>query len=514
MLRSCYGPHPMLLERQRKRIVALLETFRRAFPEAREAGILRVPGRINLMGVHVDHRGGWCNFMPVAWETWFCFSPRPDDRIAARNLSPAYPDLEFSLQRELPPALRGNWMKFIESAAIERGQWGNYLKAGALKLQDGFPDRPLRGMNVMVEGDIPPRSGLSSSSALVVGTVLALRGLNRLPLSEAEMAEWCGEGEWYVGTRGGAGDHAALLLGKLNQITHTGFKPLTVEYCPFPADYEVLVAQSGIEAGKALHARETFNSRIAAYEIALALFRDAHPRWKEPLALVRDISPGVLEADLSTLYAAFKAVPMLASPAALRREYPALREKLDWVVATYGEPREPWPLREVLLFGAAECARARMFPRLIREGRIAAAGELMYISHDGDRVAVWNGQGNTCKPYRSPYSDDYLDALAAAARERPGDERLELAYQPGGYRCSVPELDRMVDRCKELEGVVGAGLTGAGLGGAILALVRPDRTAAAGEALRTLIASWHPGEPWVERCRPVAGASRIDGLVE
>ncbi|HQH72851.1 MAG TPA: galactokinase family protein, partial [bacterium] len=206
LLRSCYGPHAMLIERQRQRIVALVEAFGRAFPDAREAGVLRIPGRINLMGVHVDHRGGWCNFVPVARETLFCFSPRPDDRIAARNLSPEYPDLEFAMQSELPPARRGNWMRFIESADIERGQWGNYLKAGALKLQDGYPDHALQGMNVLVEGDIPPRSGLSSSSALVVGTVMALRDINRLPLSEPAMAEWCGEGEWYVGTRGGAGD--------------------------------------------------------------------------------------------------------------------------------------------------------------------------------------------------------------------------------------------------------------------------------------------------------------------
>ncbi|HPP01622.1 MAG TPA: galactokinase family protein [bacterium] len=514
VLRSCYGSHPVLIERQRKRFWALLKAFRERFPETREVGLLRVPGRINLMGVHVDHRGGWCNYMPVARETLFCFAPRPDDRIAAKNLSPQYPDLEFSIQDELPPSHRGHWLKFIESVVLEPGHWGNYLKAGALKLQDGFPGRPLRGMNVAVEGDIPPRSGLSSSSALVVGTVLALRDINHLPLSDGMAVEWCGEAEWYVGTRGGAGDHSALILGKRNQISHTGFKPLTVDYCPFPAGWEVLVAQSGIEAGKAMHARETFNSRIAAYEVALAVFREAHPAWKDQLALVRDISPGALETDMATLYTAFKAVPVQATPDELRRDYPQLREKLEWVVTTYGEPQEPWPLREVLLFGAAECARARLFPRLIREGNLEAAGELMYISHDGDRVSVWNGREKTCKPYRSPFTDDYLEALAEAARRHPREERLELAYQPGGYRCSVPELDRMVDRCKELEGVVGAGLTGAGLGGAVLVLVRPERAAAVMEALRELIATWHPGEPWIERCHPVAGASRVDVLFD
>ena len=46
------------------------------------------------------------------------------------------------------------------------GDWVNYVKGAALRLQHRFPDRPLRGMDAFVIGNIPVGAGLSSSSAL------------------------------------------------------------------------------------------------------------------------------------------------------------------------------------------------------------------------------------------------------------------------------------------------------------------------------------------------------------
>ncbi|RJP23468.1 MAG: hypothetical protein C4527_20410 [Candidatus Omnitrophota bacterium] len=77
----------------------------------------------------------------------------------------------------------------------------------------------------------------------------------------------------------------------------------------------------------------------------------------------------------------------------------------------------------------------------------------------------------------------------------------------GGYRCSLPKMDRLVDRCKELEGVLGAGLTGAGLGGSILVFVRSDASTRVLTALREMIARGVEPEPTMELCRPCAGAA-------
>lgn len=507
LLKTYYGSNSELIARRSQKIAGLLDAFRRRFPNDRQVAVFRIPGRINLMGVHVDHRGGWCNYLPIARETFFCVSPRSDDHIAAWNVSPQYPDAEFSISSERSPSTRGRWMEFIDAVALERGHWINYLKAGALKLQDSFPDTPLHGMNLVADGDIPPQSGLSSSSTLVVGTVMALCHVNGIAIPPFERIELCGEGEWYVGTRGGCGDHAAMILGRLNLITHTGFKPLSASYCPIPAGVEVLIAQSGIQANKATRARETFNSRIAAYEAAYAIFADAHPQFRDRLAFLRDIAPDRLAMPLADFYAALKTVPVSAGKEELIRAYPHLHDTWDRIFSTYGVPLEALSLREALLFGVSECDRARRFPRLLEKSDAVLAGRFMYISHDGDRVTVWNGDRSL--PYRSPYEDAYLDELSDRAQQSPDDESLAPAWQPGGYRCSVPELDRLVDRCKSLKGVLGAGITGAGLGGAILVLVRSEAAQDAIGNLKQMILLWHEGEPFVECCQPVSGASMV-----
>ena len=131
----------------------------------------------------------------------------------------------------------------------------------------------------------------------------------------------------------------------------------------------------------------------------------------------------------------------------------------------------------------------------------------MYISHDGDRITTW--RNGAPEPYRSPYEDEYLDRLAQAVRESNDPARYSPAYQPGGYRCSVNRLDRLVDRCKELPGVIGAGLTGAGLGGAILALIRQAESENIAGEMKALVSTWLDHAPVIENCKPMAGASLI-----
>ncbi|MEW6235929.1 MAG: galactokinase family protein [Candidatus Omnitrophota bacterium] len=502
-----YGSDFSLVSRRASLLGKTVSFFRQTYPDKKELYLLRVPARINLMGVHIDHRGGWCNYVPIARETFFCFSPRQEDRISANNIDPHYHDVAFSMGQEIPPEQRGNWLQFLQSASLTRGDWGNYLKAGALKLQDRFADMSLRGIDATIGGDIPPGSGLSSSSSLVVGITMALQQANRLTLSNAELVDICGSGEWYVGTRGGAGDHSAMLLGERNCVAHTGFMPLTCQHYPFPEGYNVILAHCGKEAAKASGARKTFNARIAAYEIAFLLFREQHPAWRERLHYLRDISPEALDAGWEEIYQALKEIPLKASRNQLLKSYPALEEDFDRIFNLYGET-EDLPLREVLLFGIAECDRAKRFPQLLREGKIGEAGELMYISHDGDRVSVW--KNGISRPYRFDAGDERIDEWAESARRSLDDFRQAAAYRPGGYRCSIPELDRMVDRCRELEGVAGAGLTGAGLGGSILALTKEEYAKKTAEELKALIASWTEGEPLVEICQPAAGAGYIE----
>ena len=217
-----------------------------------------------------------------------------------------------------------------------------------------------------------------------------------------------------------------------------------------------------------------------------------------------------LGLPIADFYESLKIIPVAMKKSDLMHKYRHLQDSWERIFSTYGEPSQPLPLREVLLFGVAECDRAKRFPLLLERGDMALAGKFMYLSHDGDRVTLWENQHSS--PYRSPFDDAYLDHLSDKSRSLPTPESSFLAWHPGGYRCSIPELDRIVDSCKTLDGVLGAGLTGAGLGGAILALVRSEASDRVIENLKQVIALWNRDEPWVERCHPVAGASVIEWL--
>ncbi|MFH1739646.1 MAG: galactokinase family protein [bacterium] len=504
-----YGSDGSLLA-DRLRLLRRLIHFALERWGARDVLLVRVPARVNLMGVHVDHRGGYLNYQTFAREMFLLASPREDDRITACNVDGKYPDVGFSIGEDLPPERRGDWMTFIESVNLEKGHWSNYLKAAALKLQDALPDRPICGFDLCVYGDIPPGAGLSSSSSLVVGTMIIANHLNRLGVSAADMVPLCAEGEWFVGTRGGAGDQGAMLLSRRGLATHLRFFPMIYRYAPLPKGYGVVVCHSRIEAQKAAGARETFNTRVSGYALALLWIKEKFPEYADRLEHLRDIHPKTLQVDEGRIYEIIRSVPVSISSDDIRRQISARKGEVERVFTTFGHSSQPYPLREILLFGLAECRRSEVFAGLLDNGDVQTAGRLMCISHDGDRISrIRDGMA---EPYRSPFADIYLNDRIQDCRS--GDpariERSALQYQPGGYRCSVPELDRMVDVCSRVDGVVGASLTGAGLGGCILVLARDDAV----DRLRgSLLNEYYRPlgfEPFMEICISVAGAGIIE----
>jgi hypothetical protein len=98
-------------------------------------------------------------------------------------------------------------------------------------------------------------------------------------------------------------------------------------------------------------------------------------------------------------------------------------------------------------------------------------GELINISHDGDRMTkLVDGQR---VPTENSYPDERIDALIGDLESGVAERmsRAELWRQGGGYNVSLTELDMLVDIALATEGVIGAGLVGAGMGGCIVAVV-------------------------------------------
>ena len=124
-------------------------------------------------------------------------------------------------------------------------------------------------------GNVPIAAGLSSSSTIVVATLQSAIALNNFDLTSQQFIDLCGEGEWFVGSRGGAGDHAAIYLGQRAKIAHVGYLPFRVEkIIDAPAGYCVVIANSHVKAAKSASARDQFNARIASYNLGLALLNN------------------------------------------------------------------------------------------------------------------------------------------------------------------------------------------------------------------------------------------------
>lgn len=472
---AIYGNNPELIAERREAYIALLNAFIAKYGD-HEVIISRAPGRLNVMGRHIEHRGGSINVMTISREMLSAVSLRHDDIVRASNTDPAFADSEFSILDHIKRYNSENWLEYIESAEMlatvgeHRGEWINYIKAAVLRLQLNDRSNVLSGMDMMFSGNIPMAAGLSSSSSLVVATMEAALALNRIELPADDFIRLCGEGEWFVGSRGGAGDHAAMKCGRAGCITHLFFNPFSVgESFPFPEDYRLIVANSFIEAKKSAGAKDVFNSKIASYEFGLMLLKKNYPEYSEKMKVLKDVNPKTLSVPPSRIYEMLISLPERMTVSEVRAALPGQEEKLARIFKTHIPP-ESYDIRSVVLYGIAECERSEYCGQCLKRNDISALGRLMNTSHNGDRV--WRDGKKFDYSSGELYLYRLINDLKSEDPERV--EAAQLYNQPGGYACSTKEIDELADSILGLDGVLGVQLSGAGLGGCIMVLAKKD----------------------------------------
>ncbi len=471
-----YGDHkPYFIEERRRAYIQLLDKFIKKYGD-KEVVITRSPGRVNLLGRHIEHKGGSINVMSIDRETLLAASPRDDDIINLANVNKNFKEYSFSLLETIKQCDKTDWLDFIESDNIlqmvvdSKGEWVNYVKAGLLRLQLNDRGRLLSGMDMMFSGNIPMAAGLSSSSSIVVATSEAVVALNNLDLKVKDFIHLCGEGEWFVGSRGGAGDHAAMKCGKMNKITHIEFCPFEIkDSVDFPSDYQIVVANSFVEAKKSAGAKDQFNQKVACYDFGLLLVKKLFPKYSHKIKYLKDINPTNLDVPQSEIYKILLKLPEKITSEELYEMLPDDIEKIKRTQKNHSIP-EFYEIRSTMLYGISECLRAEKCIDALKEHNYETLGKLMNISHNGDRV--WRNNA----PYDNSVSDDYLNDLIAdlLSQDEKKVSAAQIYNQPGGYGCSIKQIDDLVDFAVKQEGVIGAELSGAGLGGCIIILVKKD----------------------------------------
>lgn len=510
-----YGHDRRLEQEKRRQLEGLAVVFQSRYGAPPDA-VYRIPSRISL-NPHSDHQGAFVPYGCHARETLLAVRYIPGDQVTLCNLDMRCEQhLSFSLAEETRRGdWQGGWLTYIESPEVRktvletadrrdsrsprRGAL-NYVRASLLRLLKETEIRP-HGLQMLVGGDIPQGSGLSSSSALVVGSALAFLGDHAPGITRERLAELCGEAEWYVGTRGGSGDHTAILFGRRGELTHACFRDVVklhdLTQTPFPAGYQLLLANSCVRSRKSAEEKLMFNTGIFAYRFAYLALRarlaEIAPELLPLVSCLGDLTEENLSLDqLRTLVAS---LPVTISCEALQQQFPEQFETAAvscFDSADLSALPDRIPLRGAAIYGLGRADRGRVMPRLLSKGTPEAMvefGRLMTVTHDGDRR------------YRNGLAWQYDDS------ETGPDQPLR--EEPGFYGASIRELDDMVDLLLGAPGVLGAGLMGAGGGGYVIALVEERSTEMVREALASAYYGPRGFPPDAEPWHPADGAYQL-----
>ncbi|MBD2209652.1 galactokinase [Nostoc linckia FACHB-104] len=315
------------------------------------------PGRVNLLGEHTDYNDGFVlpTAIPQKTTVQLAFSSDEKHHFYSENLD----EIVIILETNHTPS-----------------GFASYI-FGCIQVLEhqGYTIPPL---NLYVKSLVPMGSGLSSSAALEVSILKALRQLLDLPINDVEIAQLAQQAEiHYAGVQCGIMDQMASSLADTEHMLFLDTRTLEQRVLPLPSDAQIVVIDSG--APRSL-ASSGYNQRRAECEEAARSLN---------VKALRDITDANAVEDL------------------------------------------PEPLKR----------RAR------------------HVVTENNRV---------------------LEVLQGVSSQRFGElMNASHASLRDDYEVSVPALDTLVDILQKTPGVLGARLTGAGFGGACVALVSGQRKASA-----------------------------------
>lgn len=194
--------------------------------------LIRAPGRINLLGAHVDYTEGFVLPATIDRAVWLAAAPRDNAQIDVHALN-------FSQEANIP-------LTDVDSQAAEiNAGWPNYPAGVAWALRAAGYD-PV-GMDAVIGGDLPVESGLSSSAAVEMAFVMAWEALGGFRLDNVTRAKIGQRVENdFLGVGSGIMDQFACLHGRSDHLLLLDCRSLAHEWVPLPVETAVIIADSGV----------------------------------------------------------------------------------------------------------------------------------------------------------------------------------------------------------------------------------------------------------------------------
>ena len=454
-LRMSYGDEPDYIQQKLKQLKRLTDRFDQCFGDG-PVWILRAPARINILGEHVDY----VSYLPTASLTFgscehdmlMVFRPSGDSSIRGVSSLQTYPDFCFELSEGPRLGEEGgvelDWASYLFSRPAPVPHWANYTKGAVFFALKKYGRQVQQGFNFLVDSSIPAGGGASSSSTLTVLAGAAIRRVNNLAFSAAELALDSAQAEWFLGTRGGDMDHRTICLSRSQHFVHLSYDEPQDEVIALPRNDFRWVTFFSHAADKGREVMLEYNERAAVSRLLIpAMILDwsvsrplMYNTWKEAVEGIRQYS----EEAFATAEELLSELPQTTSLREVEKRYPSAFDECERAFPALVGERKERPLK----------VRSRALHHLGEIRRVRAARETL----------------------RAMEGFPQKEAIESAMRQLGrllGKSHKSLRDL---YDVCTPEVNRLVEIIDASPATYGARLMGGGFGGNILTLTTREHT--------------------------------------
>ncbi|MBE5836558.1 MAG: galactokinase [Butyrivibrio sp.] len=237
---------------------AVLENFEKAYGKKENVKAYFAPGRVNLIGEHTDYNGGHVFPCALTIGTYAAAAKRDDRMIQLFSLNQDKVGVvSFCLDDTIAPSESAGWTNYPMGVV-----WA-FEKRG-MKLDTGF--------DMVIYGNIPNGSGLSSSASLEVLTGFVLRDLYGFEVTNQELALIGQYSENnFNGCNCGIMDQFAVAMGKENSAIFLDTADLSFEYAPIKLEGAKIIVTNTNKKHKLTDSQ--YNARRSMCEEALSILQ-------------------------------------------------------------------------------------------------------------------------------------------------------------------------------------------------------------------------------------------------
>ncbi|ALS33313.1 galactokinase [Pseudoalteromonas translucida KMM 520] len=235
--------------------------------------LFHAPGRVNLIGEHTDYNDGFVLPAAINFGTDIAVKARADRNINVLAIDCNNETNSFSLDK-------------IEFS--QQQMWVNYIRGTLQALMQSYPN--ISGADLVVSGNVPQGTGLSSSASFEIAILKTFATLNNIPLDGVKAALMGQSAENnFVGCNCGIMDQLISSMGKQGHAMLLDCRSLTFEYAVIPKGMSLVIVNSNVKRGLV---DSEYNTRREQCEAAAKHFNKP---------ALRDVTLEELEAEQANL---------------------------------------------------------------------------------------------------------------------------------------------------------------------------------------------------------------------